>query len=104
RGEVPAAGGRRLRFARGPGPGLGPDSDARLRRAAGVPAVAARSGDRDGPFLAALRAGAEVPADARDTAGRTARRTGPTRQARAPRRPPARLTSEQARRRLQSAG
>ncbi len=56
--------GRRLGLARRPGPRLGADPDARLRRAGGVPAVAARRRDPHAPLLAAVRAGAEVPADA----------------------------------------
>src|SRR5271165_4173431 len=57
--------GRRLGLARRPGPRFGPHQDARLRRAAGVPAVAAWRRHPHAPIFAALRAGAEVPADPR---------------------------------------
>ncbi len=60
--------GCRLGLARGPGARLGAHPHARLRRAGGVPAVAARRRDPHAPVLAAVRAGAEVPADARHAA------------------------------------
>jgi len=65
RGEVPARGRRRLGLPRGSGTRLRADSHARLRRAGRVPAVAAGRGDRDPSFFAVVRAGVEVPADAR---------------------------------------
>ena len=65
-------GGAGLRRARRAGPRGGPDQDARLRRAGGVPRVAARRRHHRPALVAVLRAGAgaEVPADARDPVGR----------------------------------
>ena len=70
RGEVPDRGRRRLRRARAAGPGLRPHPHARLRRPGGVPRVAARGRHRPQAAVAALRPGAEVPADQGDSAGR----------------------------------
>ncbi len=72
-------GGRRLGLARRAGPRLGADPHARLRRPGGVPAVAARRRHPHPAVLAAVRAGAEVPADqghAALRAGGRARRGG----------------------------
>ena len=79
RRQVPHRRGRRLGLARRAGPRLGAHRDARLRRAGGVPAVAARRRHPHAAVLAALRAGAEVPADPRHAPrrrGRRARRGG----------------------------
>ena len=53
-----------------PGPGLRARADARLRRARGVPRVAARRRRSITKPTTALRAGAEVPRDEGDAAGR----------------------------------
>ncbi len=60
--RIPA--GRGLGRPRPPGPRLGPRADGRLRRPARVPGVPARRRDPHPTLLAAVRAGAEVPADA----------------------------------------
>ena len=71
-GQVPDRRRRRLGRARRAGPRLRAHPHARLRRARGVPRVAARRRHRRQAVLAALRAGAgaEVPADQGDAAGR----------------------------------
>ncbi len=51
------------------GLGLGADPDARVRRPGGVPAVAARRRHHPQSGIAALRPGAQVPADQGDAAG-----------------------------------
>ena len=67
-GKYRIVGGRGLGRARGAGPRRGADPDARLRRAGGVPRVAARRRHHRPALLAVLRAGAgaEVPADEGD--------------------------------------
>src|SRR6185312_6567884 len=63
RGQVPDHRRRRLGLPRRAGPRLGADQHAGLRGTPRVPAVAARRRHQHAPLLAALRAGAEVPAD-----------------------------------------
>ena len=70
-GKYRIVGRRRLGRARRPGARRGPDPDARLRRPAGVPRVAARRGHQRRAVVAVLRAGAgaEVPPDAGEARG-----------------------------------
>ena len=65
--RIPAGAGSDAHVAAGAR--LGADPDARLRRAGGVPGVAARGRHRAQAGEPALRAGAEVPADEGDPAG-----------------------------------
>ncbi len=69
RRQVPDPRGRRLGRPRRAGTRHRARADARLRRAAGVPGVAARGRDPDPPDELRLRAGAEVPADEGDPGG-----------------------------------
>ena len=88
RRQVPDRRRRGLRRARRPGARLAAHPDARLRRPGGVPRLARRRRHRRPAVLAVLRAGAgaEVPPDARDAAGRAA---GGARSGRSAARPPA---------------
>ena len=79
-------GRRRLGRPRHPGAGLGARAHARLRRAGRVPRGAARGRDHHQAVEPALRAGAEVPRDEGDSAGRA---RAPARAPRAPRDPQA---------------
>ena len=77
--QVPDRRRRRLGLPCRAGPRLGADPHARLRRPGRVPRLARRRRHRRPAVLALLRpgAGAEVPPDAGDAAGRAARRPAP---------------------------